>query len=307
VSQSRLRIGTRGSKLALWQTEFVANRLRERGHNVEVITIRTVGDQIQNMPLPSIGSKGLFTGELEAALADGSVDLAVHSLKDLPTQLAPQFVLGAIPARADARDVLLALEDVSVASLRHGAVVGTSSPRRQGQLLAIRRDLQVQSLRGNVDTRIRKLRQGEADAILLAAAGVERLGLTGLLREHIPPEQVCPCPGQGALAVECRADDIGTREALEFLDHAATRFCVEVERGVLSQLGGGCSIPVGVYCEPRANELGSEGHHIWAAVCSPDGSAIVRVEHFGRDGAEELIAAVAGRLLREGAADILNA
>lgn len=302
MSGTVLRIGTRGSKLALWQTNFVADRLRERGHSVEVAIIRTVGDSVQDMPLPAIGTKGLFTADIEHALADGRIDLAVHSLKDLPTELAPQFALAAIPLRADARDVLLSTKEVSLASLAQGAVVGTSSPRRQGQLLSVRRDLQVQSLRGNVDTRIRKLVSGEADAILLAAAGVERLGLTALVREHLAPAQCCPCPGQGALAIECRADDLSTREALAFLDDEETRFCVEVERGVLAGLGGGCSIPVGVYCE-RAGE----GHHCWAAVCAPDGTAIVRVEHSGRESLEEMVAHVTDRLLREGAAAILAA
>jgi hydroxymethylbilane synthase len=215
-------------------------------------------------------------------------------------------VLAAIPPRADARDVLLSKSDVSIASLPHGATVGTSSPRRQGQLLSLRRDLQVQSLRGNVDTRIRKLMDGEADAIVLAAAGVERLGLTNLVREHIAPEHCCPCPGQGALAIECRSDDAATQQALAFLDDAETRFCVEVERGVLSQLGGGCSIPVGVYCGPHIAGSPAGGHHCWAAVCSADGSSIVRVEHGGREPQEDLIATIAARLLREGAAEILR-
>jgi hydroxymethylbilane synthase len=302
VSRGLLRIGTRGSQLALWQTNFIADSLRGRGHAVEIVTIRTVGDNVQDMPLPAIGTKGLFTADLENALLENRIDLAVHSLKDLPTRLGKEFALAAIPKRADARDVLLAISPASVASLPSGAVVGTSSPRRQGQLLALRRDLRLQSLRGNVDTRIRKLREGQADAIVLAAAGVERLGLTDLVREHIAPEHICPCPGQGALAVECRADDTATREALDILDDDTTRFCVETERGVLEQLGGGCSIPVGVYCEPRGEE-----HHVWAAVCAPDGSAIIRVEHSDRNSAEELIGSVAERLLREGAAEILRA
>jgi hydroxymethylbilane synthase len=302
VSRAALRIGTRGSKLALWQANFIAGKLRELGHEVGITIIQTVGDQVQDRPLPAIGSKGLFTADIEAALLDGSIDLAVHSLKDLPTDLAPEFCLAAIPERADARDVLLSSLPVTIASLPLDATVGTSSPRRQGQLLALRSDLRVTPLRGNVDTRIRKLVNGETHAILLAAAGVDRLGLTELVQQHIPVEQVCPCPGQGALAVECRSSDINTREALASLDHESTRFCVEVERGVLAQLGGGCSIPVGVYCAPQG-----EGHRCWAAVCSPDGSAIVRVEHIGREGGEEMVAAVADRLLREGAAAILNA
>jgi hydroxymethylbilane synthase len=300
---SLLRIGTRGSRLAMWQTTHIARQLRTQGHAVEVVTIQTVGDQIQDKPLPTIGSKGLFTAELEAALAEGAIDLAVHSLKDLPTQLPPQFALGAVPGRADARDVLLCSCPVTIGSLPVGAVVGTSSPRRQGQLRNLRPDLHTASLRGNVDTRIRKLLAGAAQAIVLAAAGVERLGLTEHVQQHIPVEQICPCPGQGALAVECRSDDIATREALAFLDDAQTRFCVEVERGVLLQLGGGCSIPVGVYCEPHGS---AQGHHCWAAVCSPGGEQIVRVEHGQRGDVEELAGAVAEILLRQGAREILK-
>lgn len=297
-----IRVGSRGSKLALWQTNYVADALRGRGHEVEVVIIRTSGDQIQDRPLPKVGGKGLFTAEIEVALEEKAIDLAVHSLKDLPTEVAPQFVLAAIPVREDARDVLLALTPVTVAALRSGATVGTSSPRRAGQLLALRSDLQVQSLRGNVDTRIRKLKRGDADAIVLAAAGVNRLGLAHLVREHIAPENLCPCPGQGALAIECRADDIVTREALAFLDDLATRTAVDIERAVLSQLGGGCSIPVGVYCAPQG-----EGHRVWAAVCSLDGRSLIRVEHSGRESAEELVDIVAERLRREGAEAILHA
>jgi len=295
-----IRIGSRGSKLALWQAEFVAEALRGRGHEVEIVIIRTRGDQIQDRPLPSVGGKGLFTAEIESSLTEKHIDLAVHSLKDLPTEIAPEFTLAAIPAREDARDVLLALTPLNVASLPIGATVGTSSPRRQGQLLALRNDLQMQSIRGNVDTRIRKLERGEADAIVLAAAGVNRLGLEKYVREHIDPEHVCPCPGQGALAVECRSEDAATRDALAFLDDTPTRTAVEIERDILSRLGGGCSIPVGVHCVPQG-----EGHRVWAAVCSPDGRELVRLEHAGREGAEELVQMMVGRLQREGAETIL--
>ncbi len=296
-----IRVGSRGSKLALWQANYVADALRSCGHEVEIVIIRTRGDQIQDRPLPTVGGKGLFTAEIEVALAEKAIDLAVHSLKDLPTEIAPQFVLAAIPVREDPRDVLLALAPVTVASLPVGATIGTSSPRRQGQLLALRGDLQVHSLRGNVDTRIRKLERGEADAIVLAAAGVNRLGLADLVREHVAPENICPCPGQGALAIECRVEDDATRDALKFLDDAPTRTAVMVERGVLSQLGGGCSIPVGVYCTPHG-----EGHRVWAAVCSADGRSMVRVEHAGRESTEEIVNIVAGRLRREGSEAILR-
>ena len=272
-AKTSLRIGTRGSALALWQARWIQSRLQELGCEAEIEIIRTRGDKVQNVPLPQIGGKGLFTAELEAALREGNIDVAVHSLKDLPTGLPPEFVLGAVPARADARDVLLAVEPFTLASLPRGARVGTSSPRRAGQLRAVRSDLEILDLRGNVDTRIRKLEAGEYDAIVLAAAGAERLGLTALVREHIAPQVVCPCPGQGALAVEARTGDEKVLAQLQALEHAATRFAVEVERIVLAELGGGCSIPVGVYCAPQA-----ESCRVYAAVCKPDGSGIVRLE-----------------------------
>jgi hydroxymethylbilane synthase len=295
-----IRIGSRGSQLALWQANFVADALRARGEAVEISIIRTTGDQMQERALPVPGGKGIFTTEIENALRQGEIDAAVHSLKDLPTEIAPEFSLAAIPKRADARDVLLARDATSIATLPPSAKVATGSPRRRGQLLFLRKDLHVRPIRGNVDTRIRRLIEGEADAIVLAAAGVTRLGLTVFVQEYLAPEVMCPAPGQGAMAVECRADDGVTQVALQCLDDAATRVCVEVERGVLARLGGGCSVPVGVYCQPDGM-----GHRVYAAVCSPDGDAMVRIEHAGRESAEDLVLLASERLQREGAMEIL--
>jgi len=296
-----IRIGSRGSKLALWQANFVADALRTRGESVEILIIRTTGDQLQETALPTPG-KGLFTTEIENALRRNEVDVAVHSLKDLPTEIAPEFCVAAIPRRADARDVLLAREKVSLATLASSAHVATSSPRRRGQLLYLRPDLQVKPIRGNVDTRIRRLMEGDVDAIVLAAAGVERLKLTSFVQEYLAPEIMCPAPGQGALAVQCREDDSATRAAVCFLDDAETRFCVEVERNILARLGGGCSVPVGVHCAPETH-----GHRVWAAVCSADGTSMVRIEHSGREDNEDLVLKISERLRREGAEAILAA
>ena len=296
-----IRIGSRGSKLALWQANFVADALRTRDESVEILIIRTTGDQLQETALPTPG-KGLFTTEIENALRRNEVDVAVHSLKDLPTEIAPEFCVAAIPRRADARDVLLAREKVSLATLASSAHVATSSPRRRGQLLYLRHDLQVEPIRGNVDTRIRRLMEGDVDAIVLAAAGVERLKLTSFVQEYLAPEIMCPAPGQGALAVQCREDDSATRAAVCFLDDVETRFCVEVERNILARLGGGCSVPVGVHCAPETH-----GHRVWAAVCSADGTSMVRIEHSGREDSEDLVLKISERLRREGAEAILAA
>ncbi len=297
-----IRIGTRGSKLALWQAEHIAEALRAREIAVEVMVLRTTGDRVQDKPLPSVGIKGMFTAEIEQALRDRRIDLAVHSLKDLPTELAAEFALAATPARRNALDVLLAPAEVTLAGLPQQARVGTSSLRRKGQLLYQRPDLEIIPLRGNVDTRLRKLAAGEMDAIILAAAGVERLGLTEMLREELPASLCCPCPGQGALALEIRSDDAATEQAVAFLDDPETRFCVDVERLVLAQLGGGCSVPIGVYCEPQVE--GS--HRIYAAVCSPDGRSLVRIEHSDDRDAADVAKDIVHKLNAAGADAILR-
>jgi len=251
---SALRIGSRGSQLALWQANHIEDALRSLGHTVEIQIIKTTGDRLQDAAFRAANpgaedGKGIFIKEIEEALAAGAIDLAVHSLKDLPTELAPQFVLAAIPKRADARDVLVALDGRTLADLPANARVGTTSPRRQTQLLALRNDLQFVAMRGNVDTRLRKLEEGQADALVLAAAGLERLGLTQWISERFAVNEVCPAPGQGALAIECRADDVATQAILKPLDDAPTRYAVTAERVALHALGGGCSVPIGIFCE----------------------------------------------------------
>ena len=247
----RLTFATRPSALARWQTQWVARAL-ESAHpgltcHEEIITTR--GDKVLDKPLPEIGGKGLFTQELEAALLSGRVDAAVHSLKDLPTEMPAGLTVGAVPPRAEVRDALVSARGYTLETLPQGAVVGTSSLRRAAQLLAARPDLQIRPLRGNVDTRVRKALEGQYDAVVLAGAGLVRLGLTEHISQWLPLEVMLPAPGQGALAVQCRADDEATLALLAALDDFATRAAVEAERAFLSALGGGCAVPVAAYAE----------------------------------------------------------
>lgn len=243
-----LRIGSRGSQLALWQANHVADLLRGRGHSVEIEIIKTTGDRLQDVTFAQVGSKGMFTKEIEDALAEGRVDLAVHSLKDLPTELPQGFALAATPPRVDARDVLVSVKHAGVASLPQGAKVGTSSQRRRAQLRSLRPDVEAVEFRGNVDTRLRKLAEGQVEAILLAAAGLDRLGKTEWVRERLDPKDFCPAAGQGSLGIETRLGDAATMAALAFLDDAKTRFAVTAERAALAGLGGGCQVPIGIHC-----------------------------------------------------------
>ena len=244
-----IRIGSRGSQLALWQANHIADALRGAGHEVSIEIIRTTGDRMQDVTFAQVGSKGMFTKEIEEALVEDRIDLAVHSLKDLPTELAAPFSIGAIPPRVDPRDAFVSVEYETFPALPPGSQVGTSSLRRQAQLRAVRPDLQYVEFRGNVDTRLRKLAEGQVQAIVLAAAGLERLGKTEWLRERFEAEQVCPAAGQGALAIECRAADLPTLHAVAFLDDPDTRFAVTAERIALGALGGGCQVPIGVHCK----------------------------------------------------------
>lgn len=268
----KLRIGSRGSQLALWQSNHIADRLRALGHEVSIEIIRTTGDAMQHLAFAQVGSKGMFTKEIEEALADGRIDLAVHSLKDLPTELDAEFTLAAIPERADARDAFLAVKHESFEALPPGARIGTSSLRRRAQLRLQRQDLQFEEFRGNVDTRIRKLVEGQVDAIILASAGLERLGLTHYRKECFAPLVLCPAAGQGALAVETRAADEKTIAAVGQLNHAETRFAVTVERTALAALGGGCQVPIGIHCAPWP----SGQYTVTGVVAAPDGSQLVR-------------------------------
>jgi len=299
-----LRIGSRGSQLALWQANHIAAQLREQGHSVEIEIVRTTGDALQSASFAQVGTKGMFTKEIEEALMEGRIDLAVHSLKDLPTTLAEPFTLAAIPERADPRDALVSALHTSFAGLPSGARVGTSSQRRQAQLKALRRDLEFVEFRGNVDTRLRKLAEGRVEAIILASAGLDRLGHSAEICERFPALILCPAAGQGALAIEARAGDKKTTQALRFMDHAATRFAVTAERAALAGLGGGCQVPIGVHCEAT-----DEGYVIAGVVASPDGSSLLRaeLEHQLGLSAEALGEKLAHRLLEQGAERLLQA
>ncbi len=276
-----LRIGSRGSQLALWQANHIAALLRGRGHQVELEIIRTTGDKITDVALAKVGTKGMFTKEIEEALAEGRVDLAVHSLKDLPTELAPEFEIAAITTRENPRDVLLSVKYSGLDDLPRAAKVGTSSLRRQAQLKVKRPDLEVFPLRGNVDTRVRKLEAGEYDAIILAAAGLNRLGKTQLVKQVLPAELMCPAAGQGALGIEIRRGDKATRELLRFLDDQAARMATTCERALLNKLGGGCQVPIGAFAEM------AEGKLTLTAICaSPDGGKLIREVQSGSDPVE---------------------
>jgi hydroxymethylbilane synthase len=303
VHPSHLRIGSRGSQLALWQANHIAEKLRTRGHEISIEVIRTTGDTMQSLTLAQVGTKGMFTKEIEDALAEGRIDLAVHSLKDLPTILDESFTLAAIPERADPSDAFVSTRYESFAALPQGARVGTSSLRRQAQLRAQRPDLEYLEFRGNVDTRLRKLAEGQVDAIILAAAGLERLDRTEHLRERFPSLVLCPAAGQGALAIETRAGDAETIKALKFLDDTKTRFAVTAERSALAALGGGCQTPIGIYCEAAAGDFSIVG-----VVAAQNGSSIVRaeLEHQADASAEALGEKLAERLLEQGAGSLLK-
>jgi hydroxymethylbilane synthase len=302
----RLRIGSRGSQLALWQANHIGALLRARGHDVEIEIIHTTGDKITDVALAQVGAKGgtgkgIFTKEIEEALAAGRIDLAVHSLKDLPTELPSGFELAAIPPREDSRDAFCSVRYYKIEDLPHVAHIGTSSLRRQAQLKAMRPDLDIHPLRGNVDTRLRKLEAGEYDAIILAAAGLNRLGKTELLRQIIPADVMCPAAGQGALAVEIRAGDAAMRNYLRFLDDPTARAATTCERALLNCMGGGCQVPIGAFAEVR---LGGR-LHLTSVVADPDGSQILRDSRDGDD-PEELGKAAAEDLLARGADKILE-
>lgn len=302
----KLRIGSRGSQLALWQANHIAALLRSAGHTVEIEIIKTTGDRMQEVTFAQVGSKGMFTKEIEEALAAGAIDLAVHSLKDLPTELPEGFALAATPKRVDPRDVFVAAKFEKLADLPQGSRVGTSSQRRRAQLKALRPDIEAVEFRGNVDTRLRKLGEGQVDAILLAAAGLDRLEKTEWVRERLEPVQFCPAAGQGSLGIESRLGDEATIAALAFLDDAATRFAVTAERSALAALGGGCQVPIGVHCRP----VGSGADEIFGVVAAPDSGKTIRVYHTAERGtitAETLGQLAAQKLLEAGAGPLLAA
>ncbi|HUG52797.1 MAG TPA: hydroxymethylbilane synthase [Vicinamibacteria bacterium] len=290
-----IRIGTRGSALALWQAEHVRGLLVARGHDVTRHEITTTGDKVLDRRLESIGGKGAFLKALEEALLDGQVDLAVHSLKDVPTALPAGLMLCAFLERADPRDVLISNSGKRLATLPAGARVGTSSLRRSSQVKAMRPDLHVDDLRGNVDTRIRRLRERHYDAILLAMAGLVRLGRTGEVTQVLEPEVFVPAPGQGAIALECREDDEAVRAVAATLHHEATGRAVSAERAFLAALEGGCNVPLGAHAS-----AGGGGLRLRAFVARPDGTTLLRAEDGGGD-PEALGRRVAADLLARGA------
>jgi len=296
---AHLRIGSRGSQLALWQANHVSALLQSQGHTVAIEVIKTTGDKITEVALSKVGTKGMFTKEIEEALAARQVDLAVHSLKDVPTELQPEFELAAIMKREDPRDAFISIRFSDVLELPQKARVGTSSLRRQCQLKALRPDLDVLSLRGNVDTRLRKMESGEYDAIILASAGVHRLGLTQHVRSRISAEMMCPAAGQGALGIEIRRGDQQMRAALAFLDDTDARATTACERALLLALGGGCQVPIGAFAERTNGKL-----RLTAIVGRPDGSELLREQAEGND-PEKLGRATADELLRKGADKIL--
>jgi len=299
-----LRIATRRSALALWQAEHVAARLREHHPDVEVtlVPIVTTGDRIQDRPLAAVGGKGLFIKELEVAMSEGRAELAVHSMKDVPAVLPEGFVIAAVLPRADPRDAFLSLKHASFASLPSGARVGTSSQRRQSILRSVRPDLEIVPLRGNVDTRLRKLDEGSFDAVILAAAGLIRLGFGARITEYLAPMLSLPAVGQGIVGIECR-NDPAVLGRLAVLEDGPTRSCLTAERALAARLEGSCTSPIAGYAELAGGELKLEGY-----VGAPDGRLIFRDRIVGRPAdAAALGRTLAERLLGAGAAALLEA
>ena len=298
-----ITIGTRGSQLALWQAEYIKKRLNSHfpDLNIALQIIKTTGDRIQNRSLIGLG-KGVFTKEIEVALLDGTVDLAVHSMKDLPTKLPDGLCIAAIPDREDPRDVLVTQSGVSLSELPKAAKIGTTSPRRRSQLLYLRPDLEVVDVRGNLDTRLRKLHETDLDAIILAAAGIKRLIGAKIITAYFEIDQMVPAVGQGALGIETREDDSEMKELLKVINHPDSELEVSAERSVLHELGGGCQVPIGANARLIDGRLSLIG-----IVSSPDGSRRV-VKHISGDpdDAVGLGKALAEVLLQRGAEEILD-
>ncbi len=298
-------IATRGSKLALWQANHIKSLLEGKhpGLSVELLVLKTQGDKILDVPLAKVGGKGLFVKEIEEALADGRADLAVHSMKDVPVERHPGLTLGAVPEREDLADMLLGVRYGSLEELPQGAVVGTSSLRRQAQLLGLRPDLSIRMLRGNLDTRVGKLLEGQFDAIVVAAAGLNRLGLGAPKGVRLAPPDFLPAVAQGALGLEYRADDARMAELTAFLNHPDTRDAVEAERAFLARLEGGCQVPIAAWGRVSGGDVSLTG-----LVADPEGREVFRVEssapraqavELGRQVADKVLEAGGGRILRE--------
>ena len=303
-ARTKLKIGTRGSKLALWQSEWIKAQIL-RVHpdlRVELVRIKTTGDKILDSPLSKIGGKGLFVKEIEEALFSGRVDLAVHSMKDVPVELPEGLVLCCYPKREEPRDALVSRGDILLEDLPARAKVGTSSLRRSAQILHIRPDLRIHSLRGNVDTRLRKLDQGEYDAIVLAGAGLKRLGLSRRITQYLDPLQVLPAIGQGALGVEVREDDHWVVELLSFLNHKPTELAVRAERAFLRRLEGGCQVPIAAH-----SALEHGGLVLTGMVADLEGRKLIRDQETGKaERPEEIGLNLAEKLLSKGAEAILR-
>ena len=295
---TRLVIATRRSRLALWQAEHIQAQLAALGHQVELLPMTTRGDELLQASLAEAGGKGLFIKELETALADGRADLAVHSMKDMPAELPPGFALAAITAREDPRDAFVSGRYASLAELPSGSIVGTSSLRRRAQVLERYPALEIRPLRGNVDTRLAKLDRGEYAAIVLAHAGLKRLGLAGRSRSLLPVEESLPAPGQAALGIECLAARTDVQAIVAPLADAASSACVRAERAVNRALGGDCTIPLGAFAELREGRL-----RLRALVASPDGRRIVRAEALGEVADPQALGHRVAEALRQQGAD----
>ncbi len=302
--RKQIRIGTRASALALWQAEWVKSELGKKypDTTVSLTKIKTTGDKILDVPLAKVGGKGLFVKEIEEAMLANEIDIAVHSMKDVPTFFPDGLHLACITKREDARDALFSRNKTAFKDLPRGAKIGTSSLRRQAQLMNIRPDFEIHQLRGNVDTRLRKLKEGQYDAIILAAAGVKRLGLAENITELIAPEVSLPAIGQGALGIECRVDDRELNDIISFFNHTDTRVAVTGERALLRRLEGGCQVPIACYGQVRGANL-----HLIGLVGSVDGKRIIKdsIEGPG-DHADKLGVTLAEKLLSQGADVILR-
>lgn len=305
--RKNIKIGTRGSLLAVTQSTWTKRQIEAHhpGVSVELVKIITKGDKILDVPLAKVGGKGLFVKEIEEALLRKEVDLAVHSMKDVPAELPEPLHLGIIPRREDARDAFIANRYASMAELPQGATVGTSSLRRRCQLIAMRPDLVIENLRGNLDTRLRKLDEGQYDAIILAAAGLNRLGMSERATGHFSPEEMLPAVGQGSLGIELRKDDAELLAGLSFLNHEDTAVTVRAERAFLHRLEGGCQVPIGAFCTKEVRN-GSPMLRLTGLVASEDGTRVIKKSRSGGwDQAEALGIELAEEILAAGGKEIL--
>lgn len=298
----KIIIGSRGSMLAFWQAGWVKQQLEAGGHEVETRIIKTTGDQLAGVSLSQSGTKGLFIKEIEEALLAGEIDLAVHSLKDMPTEQPAGLLVAVVPEREDPRDVLIAQNGLAFTALSPGARIATGSLRRQAQLRRIRADVTFVAMRGNIDTRLTKLGRGDSEALVLAAAGVRRLGFHSKITQYFGPEVICPAAGQGALAIEVHQNNSKIRGAVAFLDHPPTHQAVRAERSALRALGGGCQLPIAAYASVEGSDLS-----LLAVVATPDGAQVLRANSIGTNQQpEELGERVAQDLLNQGARAIIE-